>query len=73
MAIIKKNDFKKMKEEELKIKLDALQRELMKLNAQIKCGTVPENPGKVKIIKKTIANIFRKQNENQGKEAQIQK
>ncbi len=61
MAIIKKNDFKKMKAEELNKKLEDLQKELMKSNTQRYSGTVPENPGRVREIKKTIAKIIQKQ------------
>ena len=42
---------------ELKNKMQELQKELMKENAQVATGTVPKNPGKLKIAKKTIARI----------------
>lgn len=58
MAIIKKNDLKQMDEEMLKKKLDDLRREIIKINAQISTGTPPENPGRVREIKKTIARIL---------------
>ena len=35
-----------------------LRKELIKVNAQVSTGTVPENPGNVKNIKKTIARIL---------------
>jgi large subunit ribosomal protein L29 len=43
---------------ELKEKLEELQTELMKQNAQIATGTTPKSPGQVKQIKKTIAKIL---------------
>ena len=60
MAIIKKNDFKQMDEESLKKKLNDLKKEMIKINAQISTGTPPENPGRVREIKKTIARILTK-------------
>ena len=58
MAIINKNELKNMNVKALQTKLDDLKKELVRLNAQIKMGTTPENPGKIKIIKKTIARII---------------
>ena len=39
----------------------------MKVNAQIAMGTVPENPGRIKEIKKTIARIKNLQKNIGGK------
>ncbi len=58
MAIIKKNELKQMGNENLKSRLSELKKELIKMNAQISTGTPPENPGRVKEIKKTIARIL---------------
>jgi ribosomal protein L29 len=44
-------------EAELKAKLQELQKELMKDNAQVATGTIPKNPGKLRLAKKTIARI----------------
>ncbi len=57
MAIIRKNEMVQMDEKTLKDKLRELSKELIKINAQIAMGTVPENPGKIKEIKRTIARI----------------
>ena len=57
MAIIKKNELKIMKKEEMETKLVDLKKELMKYNAQVAIGTVPENAGKIKLVKKTIARL----------------
>jgi len=46
-----------MNEKALEEKLNELRIELIKINAQISMGTVPENPGKIKEIKRTIARI----------------
>lgn len=42
---------------ELQQKLLELHKELMKDNAQVATGTIPKNPGKLKLAKKTIARI----------------
>ena len=65
MAIIKKSDLKKMKADELDKKLVELRQELMKANAQITSGTVPENPGRVREMKKTIARLLQKKYTNE--------
>ena len=58
MAIIKKNELKKLDKQSLQNKLIDLKKELMKFNTQISTGTLPENPGKIKEIKRTIAKII---------------
>jgi len=55
---IKNNELRKMSEKQLDEKLIELRKELIKINAQVSTGTVPENPGNVKNVKKTIARIF---------------
>jgi len=57
MAIIKKYELKTMSKDGMNNKLTELRKELMKLNAQVAIGTVPENAGKLKVIKKTIAKL----------------
>lgn len=58
MAIIRKNELKQMKEPQLMEKLAELNKELTKAKAQIATHTTPENPGRIKEIKKTIARIY---------------
>lgn len=43
---------------ELLVRKGELQKELLKLNAQVAMGTNPQNPGKVKQTKKNIARIL---------------
>lgn len=57
MAIIRKNELKQANEKDLDEKLKSLQEELVKINAQIAMGTLPQNPGRIKEIRKTIARI----------------
>ena len=58
MAIIRKNELTQMDEKSLDGKIIELKKELIKINAQVAIGTVPENPGKIKDIKRTIARII---------------
>ena len=60
MAIIKKSELKQMKEQQLKEKLIDLKKEMMKINSQRAVGTVPENPGRVKEVRRTIARVLTK-------------
>lgn len=46
-----------MEPSDLKSKRSELYKELMKDNAQVATGTIPKNPGKLKLAKKTIARI----------------
>ena len=54
----KKTDFKTLGEEERKTMLSELYKELMKLKSQVSRGTQPENPGKIRAIKRNIARIL---------------
>ncbi len=54
---MKFKELKALPASELNNKLSELQRELMKENAQVAIGTVPKNPRKLRISKKTIAKI----------------
>ena len=53
-----------MNELELENKSSELKKELMKINSQIAIGTVPKSPGKVKEMKRTIAQILTIKKEN---------
>lgn len=54
---MKTSELQMMDDEELEDNLEEVQMELMKSNAQIALGSTPENPGKVKALKKTVAKI----------------
>ena len=47
-----------MNEKDLDKKLEDVELELMKLNAQVATGTTPKSPGQIKQLKKTIAQIM---------------
>ncbi len=63
LAILHIQEIRKMNDEELDKKLSDLKKELMKTNAQIAQGSIPEKPGRIKEIKKTIARILTIKNE----------
>ena len=58
MAKIKKRDLKNMSSQEQESKLLELRKELMKLNAKRSMGVTLESPGRIRMIKKTIARIL---------------
>ncbi|MCD4759866.1 50S ribosomal protein L29 [archaeon] len=58
MAILKLNEIKQMDEKTSSGKLKELRNELISINAQVAMGSLPENPGKIKEIRKTIARIL---------------
>ena len=62
MAILRKTEIKNMDIKTLNEKLISLKKELVKINAQIAMGTLPENPGRIKEVKRTIARIMTKLN-----------
>lgn len=57
MAILRMDDIREMNVDELEEQLEDLHLQLSKEKAQVEIGGVPENPGKIKEIKRTIARI----------------
>ncbi|MEK6938885.1 MAG: 50S ribosomal protein L29 [Nanoarchaeota archaeon] len=43
---------------EMQVRKEELQKELLKMNAQVATGTNPTSPGKVRLTKKNIARIL---------------
>lgn len=58
MIKIRAKDIRQMKDADFDAKMKELRKELIKINAQISTRTPPENPGKVKQVKKTIARML---------------
>ena len=58
MAIIPKNELSQMNREALNAKMKELKREMIKIGSQRSSKTLPENPGKVKEIRRTIARLL---------------
>jgi large subunit ribosomal protein L29 len=57
-VIIKKNELKDMSNEKIKEKINSLRKELMKARAKSASKVNPENPGKIRAIKRTIAKML---------------
>jgi len=57
MVILRNDEIAEMGREELEEKLDELKLELSKDRAQVEIGGIPENPGRMKELKRTIARI----------------
>ncbi|MFP4045483.1 MAG: 50S ribosomal protein L29 [Candidatus Aenigmatarchaeota archaeon] len=57
MAIARIDELREMDKSGLEEKKEELKLEIAKERAQIEIGGVPENPGKIKAMKKTIARI----------------
>lgn len=60
---MKVKELRKIEKSSMESKIIELKKDLMKLNAQVATGTTPENPGRIRSIKKTLARIYTIQNE----------
>ena len=63
MVIIRSSEIRKMSDKEIDKKLEELRLDLSKKKAQILVGGAPENAGKIKEIRKTVARIKTIRNE----------
>lgn len=68
MAVLKAREVRELGNEELDSRLAELKEDLAKQRGQVASGTRPENPGKMRAVRKTIARILtirqlRKKNE----------
>ncbi len=57
MAILRSEEIRKMKPNEQKKQLDDLTAELLRERALVSAGGAPENPGKSKELRRTIARL----------------
>ena len=58
MAILRSEEIRDMSINEMEEKIKELKNELFRERAIIASGGVPENPGRIKEIKRTIARIL---------------
>ena len=65
MPILRMEEIREMSIEDKQEKLQELRTELTKLQTMIKAGGAIENPGRTKILKKTIARILTVINEEE--------
>jgi large subunit ribosomal protein L29 len=61
-----------MSQKEKKEKLEELKTEYSREKAAVASGTRPENPGKIRELRKTIARIITIQNETPKKETEVE-
>jgi len=71
MSILKSREIRKMTEEEISKKMDELRLDLAKKKAQIFIGGAPENAGRIKEVKRTIARILTIRNEKKNKTREV--
>jgi large subunit ribosomal protein L29 len=57
MAILRVDEIRDMDVSEIDEKIEELKQELLKINTTIASGGAPENPGKIKAIRRTIARM----------------
>lgn len=67
MAIMRAKEVRKMGDVELKEKEVELKKDHMKLRSQVASGTPPENPGRIRAIRRTLARINTIRREKGGK------
>lgn len=65
MPILRMEEIREMNQEEGEEKLQELRTELTKIRTMIKAGGAIENPGRCKVLKKTIARILTVINEEE--------
>jgi large subunit ribosomal protein L29 len=58
MVILRSKDVRKLSEKEFSNKLAEIRKELLKLSAQKSVGSVPENPGRIRALKRTVARML---------------
>jgi len=63
MPILRVKEIRDMSGEDRKKRLSELQTELVRLKTMIKAGGSIENPGRVRLLRKTIARILSIENE----------
>ncbi|RLI91598.1 MAG: 50S ribosomal protein L29 [Candidatus Altiarchaeales archaeon] len=68
MAILRKSQLHEMSDEELDKTLNDLKDELMKIKGILASGGIPEDVGKIREIKRTIARILTIKNMRAKKE-----
>ncbi len=54
----KVKEIQALNNEALESRLAELRKELMKYRSQVATGTIPKNPGQIRVIRKSIARIL---------------
>jgi len=58
MTVLRIDDIKELPAEELAKKAKAIQQEILTENAKVAAGGLPDNPGKLKELRKAVARIM---------------
>ena len=58
MPLIRKREIRQMPPEERRKRIEELNNELVKLRTRVASGGTIENPGRIKMIRRTIARIM---------------
>lgn len=66
MVILRYKDIKKLSEKDKANKKKELNKELMRLKSQVASGSAPENPGRIRGIRRTLAKILTFENMKGG-------
>jgi large subunit ribosomal protein L29 len=66
MAILRSKEIQDLSIEEMNEKLAELQAELLRQKSMIASGGAPENPGRIKEIRRTIARILTIKTQKEG-------
>ena len=70
MKIPKLSELIILPELQLQEKLAEMKKELLKVNAKIATKVIPDNPGSIKLMKKTVAKILTIMKSNKNKKSQ---
>lgn len=71
MAILRSDEIQGMNDSEIDERLTQLRKDLMKINGVLASGGIPEEVGKVREIKRTIARIRTIKNQKNNKTSKI--
>ena len=63
MVLLRLKEIRGMTDEQKRAKIDELQLELMKLRTTVRAGGKVKNPGQIRLLKRTVAQVLTIQNE----------
>ena len=58
MAILRSKEIRQLNDKDYVAKMSEIQKELLKLRAQKSAGSTPENPGRIRALRRTIARML---------------
>ncbi|MDK2974233.1 MAG: large subunit ribosomal protein [Methanofollis sp.] len=69
MAIFRAHEVRQLSNVELDEQLEKLRIDLMQARGKVSAGGAPENPGHIRVVRRTIARIITEQNARRVKQA----